>query len=44
METDKIKTLEEFKDFASYHFKVLKPAKDMASLYAGIDEGPYNTK
>lgn len=27
METDKIKTLEEFKDFASYHFKLLKPAK-----------------
>ena len=28
METEKIKTLEELKDFASYHFKVLKPAKD----------------
>ncbi|GAA3757955.1 MULTISPECIES: hypothetical protein [Flavobacterium] len=28
METDKIKTLEEFKDFASYHFRLLKPAKD----------------
>lgn len=28
METDKIKTLEEFKDFASYHFKLLKPAGD----------------
>ncbi|WP_144215320.1 hypothetical protein [Flavobacterium anhuiense] len=28
METDKIKTLEEFKDFASYHFKLLKPVQD----------------
>ncbi|OXG05867.1 hypothetical protein BC749_12113 [Flavobacterium araucananum] len=28
METDKIKTLEEFKDFASYHFKLLKPIQD----------------
>jgi hypothetical protein len=28
METDKIKTLDEFKDFASFHFKLLKPAQD----------------
>lgn len=28
METDQIKTLEEFKDFASYHFKLLKPSRD----------------
>lgn len=28
METDKIKTLGEFKDFASYHFKLLKPSGD----------------
>lgn len=28
METDKIKTLDEFKDFASYHFKLLRPVKD----------------
>lgn len=30
--TSKIKTLEEFKDFASYHFKILKPAEN---IYAG---------
>lgn len=28
METDKIKTQDEFKDFASYHFKLLRPVKD----------------
>jgi hypothetical protein len=31
METNKIKTLEDFKHFASYHFKMLKPAE----IYAG---------
>ncbi len=32
METNKIKTLEDFKHFASYHFKMLKPAEN---IYAG---------
>lgn len=32
MKTDEIKTLEEFKHFASYHFTMLKPAQ---SIYDG---------
>ncbi|MFV8342269.1 hypothetical protein [Flavobacterium sp. XS2P39] len=33
METSKIKTLEEFKHFASYHFKELKPVENIDAAH-----------